>query len=121
MARVAGYGDDSLLTLSTSSGSDSNQHNFQVGEAVQFQVVRADGLAGALPGNRPRQVTDGVGGSTAYVDGSGIRNAPDLDNAANGTITTEWAVAGDYANSRLPFFTHRFRRRARKTTRSLQN
>jgi len=111
-ASVAGYGDDSLLTLSTSSGPDSNQHNFQVGEAVQLQVVRADGLAGALPGNRPRQVPDGVGGSTACVDGSGIRNAHDLDNAANGMITTEWAGAGDYANSRLPFFTHGFCRRA---------
>ena len=111
-------GSTALFTTFSDGGPD---HNFQVGEAVQFQVVRADGLAGALPGNRPRQVTDGVGGSTAYVDGSGIRNAPDLDNAANGTITTEWAVAGDYANSRLPFFTHGFCRRARKTTRSLQN
>ena len=54
-------GSTALITTFSDGGPD---HNFQVGETIQFQVVRTDGLADNPPGNLPWQVTDGVGAST---------------------------------------------------------
>ena len=75
--------------------------DFQVGETVQFQVARTDGIEDRAPGNLPWQVTDGVGGFTAYVDESGVRIGPDLDGVADGRITTDWFVESQYANADL--------------------
>ncbi|MEI7863387.1 MAG: autotransporter-associated beta strand repeat-containing protein, partial [Planctomycetota bacterium] len=76
-------------------------HDFQIGEAVQFRVVRTDGLLDAAPGNLPWQVTDGVGGFAPFVNDSGVRIAPDLDGLADGKITTDWFVESQYANAPL--------------------
>jgi autotransporter-associated beta strand protein len=75
--------------------------DFQVGETVQFLVVRTDGLADAAPGNRPWLVTDGAAGFAPYVNDSGVRIAPDLDGLADGRITTDWFVEGQYVNASL--------------------
>ena len=75
--------------------------DFQVGETVQFLVVRTDGLADQAPGNRPWLVTDGVAGFAPYVNDSGVRIAPDLDGLADGRITTDWFVEGQYVNASL--------------------
>ncbi|MEN9667608.1 MAG: hypothetical protein RLZZ326_3971, partial [Planctomycetota bacterium] len=75
--------------------------DFQVGETVQFLVVRTDGLADQAPGNRPWLVTDGVAGFAPYVNDSGVRIAPDLDGLADGRIATDWFVEGQYVNASL--------------------
>ena len=76
-------GSTALFTTFSDGGPD---HNFQVGETIQFQVVRTDGLADSAPGNLPWQVTDGLGGFAAYVDETGVRIAPDRDGVADGRI-----------------------------------
>ena len=76
-------------------------HDFQVGEAVQFRVVRTDGVPDAPPGNLSWQVTDGVGGFAPFVNDSGVRIGPDLDGLADGKITTDWFVESQYANAPL--------------------
>jgi hypothetical protein len=82
--------------------SDGNPGaDFQVGETVQFLVARTDGLADAAPGNRPWLVTDGVAGFAPYANDSGVRIAPDLDGLADGRITTDWFVEGQYVNASL--------------------
>src|SRR5262245_53442606 len=60
---------------------------FQVGETVQLQVVRTDGVADSPPGNAAWQVTDG---------GSG-----DLDGHADGNIQTSWHVDSQYLGAHL--------------------
>ncbi|MEI8370021.1 MAG: autotransporter-associated beta strand repeat-containing protein, partial [Planctomycetia bacterium] len=91
-------GSTALITTFSDGGSD---HNFQVGEAIQFQVFRIDGIADNAPGNLPWKVTDGVGGFDAYVDETGIRIAPDRDGITDGRIETDWFVGSEYANSSL--------------------
>lgn len=91
-------GSTALFTTFSDGGPD---HNFQVGETIQFQVVRTDGLADNPPGNLPWQVTDGLGGFDAYVDETGVRIAPDRDGVADGRIETDWFVGSEYANSSL--------------------
>ena len=91
-------GSTALFTTFSDGGPD---HNFQVGETIQFQVVRTDGLADSAPGNLPWQVTDGVGGFDAYVDKTGVRIAPDRDGGADGRIETDWFVGSEYANASL--------------------
>ena len=91
-------GSTAIITTFSDGGVD---HNFEVGETVQFQVVRTDGIADAAPGNLPWRVTDGAAGFAAYVNEAGIRVAPDLDLVADGKITTDWFVEKQYANASL--------------------
>ena len=83
-------GSTALITTFSDGGPD---RNFQIGETIQFQVVRTDGIADNSPGNLPWKVTDGVGGFDAYVDETGIRIAPDRDGIADGRIETDWAAS----------------------------
>ena len=91
-------GSTALITTFSDGGPD---RNFLVGETIQFQVVRTDGIADNAPGNLPWKVTDGLGGFEAYVDEIGIRIAPDRDGIADGRIETEWFVGSEYANASL--------------------
>ena len=91
-------GSTALITTFSDGGPD---RNFQIGETIQFQVVRTDGIADNSPGNLPWKVTDGVGGFDAYVDETGIRIAPDRDGIADGRIETDWFVGSEYANASL--------------------
>jgi autotransporter-associated beta strand protein len=91
-------GSTALITTFSDGGPD---RNFLVGETIQFQVVRTDGIADNAPGNLPWKVTDGLGGFDAYVDETGIRIAPDRDGIADGRIETDWFVGSEYANASL--------------------
>ena len=93
-----GPGSTALITTFSDGGPD---RNFLVGETIQFQVVRTDGIADNAPGNLPWKVTDGLGGFEAYVDETGIRIAPDRDGIADGRIETDWFVSSEYANASL--------------------
>src|SRR5262249_18003962 len=75
--------------------------NFQVGETVQFQVVRTDGVPDHPPGNLPWRVTDGLGGFTPYQDQGGMWWDPDPDGLANGTFRTTGYVSSQYAGAAL--------------------
>ena len=60
---------------------------FVVGETVQFQVTRTDGIQDYPSGNLPWQVTDG--------------SAQDLDGIVNGNISTTWFVEDQYAGASM--------------------
>ena len=60
---------------------------FAVGETVQFQVTRTDGIQDYPSGNLPWQVTDG--------------SAQDLDGIVNGNISTTWFVEDQYAGASM--------------------
>lgn len=91
-------GSTALITTFSDGGPD---RNFLVGETIQFQVFRTDGIADNAPGNLPWKVTDGLGGFDAYADATGIRIAPDRDGVADGRIETDWFVGSEYANASL--------------------
>src|SRR5262245_40649736 len=60
---------------------------FEVGETIQLQVVRTDGVSDYPPGNQPWQVTDGGDG--------------DLDGRADGNLQTTWFVENQYRGATL--------------------
>src|SRR5439155_13932952 len=76
-----------------SSGRDHNAGtNFQVGETLQFQVLRTDGIPDSPPGNLPWNVTDGSDGFAPYQSGDGAWCYPDLDGKKDGRLLTSWHV-----------------------------
>ena len=75
--------------------------NFAVGETVEFQVVRTDGVQAYPPGNQPWEVVHGVGSFTPYQNSSGIWVYPDLDGKVDGNISTTWYVDQQYAGASL--------------------
>jgi hypothetical protein len=75
---------------------------FQVGETVQMQVLRTDGVPDYPDGNLPWQVQDGDNSfTTSYVDASGMWHRPDLDGQVDGNIQTTWYVEPQYAGASL--------------------
>src|SRR5262245_8805015 len=72
-------GSTAIITATSDGGAD---HNFQMGETVQFHVTRTDGVEDFPPGNEPWRVTDGVGDFTPYRDSDGMWWYPDADGAA---------------------------------------
>ena len=91
-------GSTAVITTTTDGLPD---HNFQIGETLQFQVSRTDGIADHAPGNLPWIVTDGSSGFTPYQNSAGIGVFPDTDGRANGQIGTTWFVDSQYAQSTL--------------------
>ncbi|RLS77934.1 MAG: hypothetical protein DWI02_09305, partial [Planctomycetota bacterium] len=91
-------GSTAVITATTDGLPD---HNFQIGETLQFQVSRTDGIADHAPGNLPWIVTDGSSGFTPYQNSAGIGVFPDTDGRANGQIGTTWFVDSQYAQSTL--------------------
>src|ERR1041384_2902711 len=109
----ADYAPGETAVITTSSTSTDGL-KFGDGELVQFQVTRTDGRQDYAMGNIPWFVTDGLGGFEAYqqYDSNGQavdRNAdgladlilPDNDGTVNGSISTNWFVEDQYANSSL--------------------
>jgi autotransporter-associated beta strand protein len=91
-------GSTAFITAASDGAAD---HNFAVGEAIQFQVSRTDGISDHAPGNLPWVVVDGSSGFTPYQDPSGQWIYPDLDAVANGQVETSWYVDRQYANAKL--------------------
>src|SRR5207249_11973538 len=60
---------------------------FEVGETIQLQVVRTDGIPDYPAGNQPWQVIDGGNG--------------DLDGRADGNLQTTWFVENQYSGATL--------------------
>jgi hypothetical protein len=79
-----------------------NGSDFQVGEVVQFQVLRTDGVQDGPPGNLPWYVQDGdnsfVGPRT---DAQGNLWYPDLDGTVDGNFQTTWNVYPEYLGASL--------------------
>lgn len=91
-------GSTAVFTATSDGGLENN---FQMGEAVQFQVVRTDGFPDYAPGNAPWIVTDGQGGFTPYENADGSWTYPDTDNLVDGNIGTTWYVDAQYAGAWL--------------------
>ena len=91
-------GSTAIITTTTDGSAD---HNFQLGETIQFQVSRTDGIADHAPGNLPWIVTDGSSGFIPYQNPTGTWVFPDTDGQADGKIVTSWFVDSQYAHSTL--------------------
>ena len=88
-----------LITATSDGGRD---HNFQVGETVQFHIDRTDGgTVQAPPAIQTWDVTDGDGGFTPYQDYKGMWWFPDTDGQADGSIGTSWYVDSQFAGASL--------------------
>ncbi|MFM7844719.1 MAG: beta strand repeat-containing protein, partial [Planctomycetota bacterium] len=87
-----------IITTGTDGGFTNN---FFVGETIEFQVVRTDGIDSYGPSSEPWQVTDGVGGFEPYQSETGTWVYPDLDGQADGLVATTWFVDVQYANAAL--------------------
>src|SRR5262245_27612795 len=75
---------------------------FQVGETVQLQVLRTDGVPDYAEGNVPWQVKDGdTSFIDPYKDSDGIWHYPDLDGQVDGNFQTTWYVEPQYAGASL--------------------
>ena len=91
-------GSTAMITATTDGSAD---HNFQMGETIQFQVSRTDGIADHAPGNLPWIVTDGSSGFIPYENSAGTWVFPDNDGQTDGQIGTSWFVDSQYAHSTL--------------------
>ena len=90
-------GSTAVITTTTDGSAD---HNFPLGETIQFQVSRTDGIADHAPGNLPWIVTDGSSGFIPYQNPTGTWVFPDTDGQADGKIV----MAGRGNNGGQSFF-----------------
>src|SRR4051812_18018039 len=91
------YAPGSTAAITASNDSIAGL-DFAVGEQVEFQVRRTDGVQDYPNGNLPWRVTDGAT-AAPYQAADGVWVYPDLDGSANAQIQTTWYVEQQYAGA----------------------
>ncbi|MFN9268097.1 MAG: beta strand repeat-containing protein [Planctomycetaceae bacterium] len=102
------YSPGNVAAISAWNSDDgSNENTFDWAQAVQFEVIRTDGVAAEANGNLPWLVRDGEAGFAGYfvdadLDGDSDYGVfPDTDGLADGRVGTTWYVEEQYAGSTL--------------------